>query len=144
MDYLQQLIQQPLLLFDVFRQLPRADFPAVHIALRIHGHTLGCTGSLHFERVRNAVQHFAIFNIAYPDPSLPARMWRHTVGFGVGYINHVVADVDATWATELLPLAEVVSILIEDLDSHVAPVGNKESPLPIHGNVVRASEFSRP
>src|SRR4030095_9183121 len=137
MDYLQQLIQQPLLLFDVFRQLPRADFPAVHIALRIHGHTLGCTGSLYFKRVRKAVQPFAIFNATDTYPSLPARMWRHTVGFGVGYINHVVADVDAAWATELLPLAEVVSILIEDLDSHVASVGNKESPSRSHSNALR-------
>jgi hypothetical protein len=131
------------LFFDVFYQLSRTDFPTVHVALRIHRHALRCTGSLHFKRVRNAVQDLAVFNASDPDPSLPARVWGHSVGFGVGHIDHVVPDVDAAWATELLLLSEILPVLIEDLDAHVSPVGNKESSLGIHGKVVSPSEFSR-
>jgi hypothetical protein len=44
----------------------------------------------------------------------------------------------------LFPFAEVLSILIEDLDAHVTAVGDKESSLGVQGEVVRSSEFSRP
>jgi hypothetical protein len=130
-------------LFDVFYQLSRADFSAIYVALRIHRYTFRCTGSFHFERVRNTVQDLAVFDAADPDSSFPSRMWSHSVGFGVGDIDHFVPNVDTARATELLPFAKVLSILVENLDAHVAPVGNKEPSLRIHCQIVRSAEFSR-
>src|SRR5882672_3752587 len=92
-----------LLLFNVFRELPWADFPAVHVALRIHRHALRRAGSLQFERVRNTVQDLTVFEAADPDTSLPSWVWGgHAIGFGVGYIDQVVSYVDTARATELL------------------------------------------
>ena len=71
-------------------------------------------------------------------------MWGHAVGFGIGHIDDVVPDVDAARAAELPPLSEVFSLLVEDLDAHIPPVGNKDSSLRIHGKIVRPPEFSRP
>ena len=95
------------LLFDVFHQLSRADFAAVHVALGINRQTLCRASSLHFEWVGDAIEDLAVFEAADTNPSLPSRVWNHTVGFRVGHIDHVAPDVDAAWATELLPLAEV-------------------------------------
>src|SRR5262249_62416337 len=103
--------------------------PAVYVSLRIYRYAFRCTSSLHFERIRNAVQDLAVLKTSDPDPSLPSRVWGHTVRFGVGYIDHVVTDIDAAWAAELLPLSEVLPVLIEDLNAHISPVSNKKSPL---------------
>ena len=54
-------IVMPPLVLDVLRQLPRADFAAVHVSFRIHRYALRGTGSLHFERVGNAVQDLTVF-----------------------------------------------------------------------------------
>src|SRR5262245_36823274 len=123
------LNERGFLLSDVLHQLSRADFPAVYVSLRIYRYTLCCTGSFHFERIRNAVQDLAVFKTSDPDPSLPSRMWGHTVRFRVGHINHVITDVDAAWAAKLLPFSEVIPVLIKNLDAHVSSVGNKKPSL---------------
>src|SRR6266702_2248012 len=128
----------------VLYQLPRADFAAVDVAFRIDGHSLRRARPLHFERVGNTVQDVAVFEASDPDASLPSRVRCNPVGFGVGHIDHVVAQGHAARATELLPFRDERAVLVEDLDAHVSTVGDKEPPLRIHGDVVRGPEFRRP
>jgi len=68
----------------------------------------------------------------------------HAIRFGIRHVDQIVSDVKAAGAAELLPFSEIFSVLIENLDSHVAAVGDKESSACIHRNVMRSSEFSRP
>src|SRR5262245_5126242 len=117
------------LLFDVLHQLSRTDFPTVYVSLVIHSYALRRTGPFHLERIRNAVQDLAVCKTSNPDSSLPPWVWGHTVRLGVGDIDHVTADVDAARAAKLLPFTEIIPVLIEDLNPHVSPVGNKELPL---------------
>ena len=51
----------------MFYQLPRADLPTVHVALRIHCDTFRCAGSVQFKGVWDAVQDTAILEAAYSD-----------------------------------------------------------------------------
>src|ERR1700675_4987712 len=125
-------------------QLPRADFAAVHIALRVHRAALRSAGPLHLERVGNAVEDVAVLDAADPDAPLPPRVRCNAVRFRVGHIDRVVPDVNAARAAELMPFGDERSVLIEDLDAHVAAVGDEEPSLRVHGEVVRRFEFDRP
>jgi hypothetical protein len=62
----------------------------------------------------------------------------------VGQVENVVpVDKQAARPTELLPLFEKFSILIEDLDPIVPPVTNKQTAARIHGQSVGRIELAR-
>src|SRR6267154_5499511 len=111
---------------DVLHQLPRADFTTVDVAFRVHGDALRRARPLHFERVGNTVKNLAVLEASDPDTSLPSRVRCDTVGFGVGHVEHVVAQGHAARAAELLPFRDERAVLPEDLDAHVSPVGDEE------------------
>ena len=44
----------------------------------------------------------------------------------------------------MLPLVDKLPILIEDLDTHVAAIGDQQASLRIDGDVMRRSKFNAP
>ena len=99
-------------------ELARSDFGPEDIAFRIYRYTLGCACALHFEGVRDPIQHFAVAEVPDPDSPQPARMRGHPVGLGVRHIDEAVAQVDAARTAELLPLCNEAAVLPENLDAN--------------------------
>jgi hypothetical protein len=60
----------------------------------------------------------------------------------VGDVDDVVADIDAARPAELLPLGDEFSVLIENLDAVVRPVGNVNPAGRIHGDAMGHVEFT--
>lgn len=94
-------------------------------------------------RVGNPVEHLAVLHGADTNAPQPTRVRRHAVGFRVGNVDESVADIDAARPAELLPLGDEAVVLVEDLNAHVAAVGDKEASFAIHLEVVRQPEFAR-
>src|SRR6185503_5618647 len=102
-------------------------------------------GRLQIKAIGDEIQHCAVREPADPNAALPS--WVGCIGksirLRVGYVDHAIPDGDTTGAAELLPLVDEPTVLIEDLDAHVAAIGDPQSPLRIHGDVMRRPEFRR-
>src|SRR5262245_10823035 len=124
-------------------QLPRHHFAAVDVASRIASDTVRGAGAFHLERVGDAEEEFAALQLANADAAQPAGVRGDAVRFGVGYIHEAVAQGNAARASELLPLCDEGSLLVEDLNAVVAAVGDEEATLRVQGDVVRGLELDR-
>ena len=86
--------------------------------------------------------------VTLPSLTLPMRVPCRNGGFTfsfdceVGHVNHVIADVHAARATELLPFCQKFSILIENLDAVVRPVGDEQASGRVHGETMGYIEFA--
>lgn len=89
------------LLYNVFYQLPRPELGAVDIALGLFRHAFSGAGAFHLQRIGNAIEHLADLDATDADATLPARMGRHAVGFGVGAIKKIGANLNASRPAEL-------------------------------------------
>ena len=56
---------------------------------------------------------------------------------------NVVADIDAARPAELLPVGQEFSVLIENLDAVVGPVGDEDPARGIHGKPMGHVEVAR-
>jgi hypothetical protein len=94
---------------------------------RIRRDTFGRARSFNgLHRIRNEPRDVTVFHVADPDAAFPARMGTHGVGLGVGDVNVILGvDKDAARPTELRPLLDKVSFLIENLDAIVISVGDE-------------------
>src|SRR5580704_14713500 len=88
-------------------------------------------------------RHLAVLDAADAD-ALPERRVHFVARLRVGDIDDVVADIDAARPAELLPLGDEFSILIEDLDAIVRPVGDEQPARRIHGQPVGDVELALP
>ena len=127
----------------MFNQLPRSDLRAVHVAVLVDRESLRCTGRLEIEDIGDEIQHFAVGIPADPNAALPSRMHciGEPIGLRVGYVDHPIPDGDAAGAAELLLCFYEPTVLIEDLDAHVAAIGDPQPPLLIHRDVMWRPEF---
>ena len=87
-----------------------------------------------------AVYH-AVLDAADAD-ALPERRVHLFTRLRVGHVNYVIADIHAARATELLPFRQKFSILIENLDAVVRPVGDEQASGRVHGETMGYIEFA--
>src|SRR6202034_2045666 len=84
---------------------------------------------------------FAVLDAADADALLERRIGLF-VRLRVAHINDVVADVDAARPPKLLPFGEEFTVLIENLDAVVSPVGDEQAAGGIHRQAVRHVELA--
>src|SRR5262249_31116042 len=138
-------VERVALLLDVPHEPFRANLGAVNVALRIGGDALGrASGSGLLDRIGDECRHDTITDSTDPNASLPAIMILcNRFRFGIGHVNDVVlVNEDAARPAKLEPLVDVVALLVENLDTVIAAIGEKESRARIHregmGNLHRA------
>ena len=88
-------------------------------------------------------------DITSPLRALPMRMPRFQPGFAVALDSESAAYSvslrsihNPLTPAELLPLPEELAVLIEDLEPHVAAVGDEETAARIEGETVRRAELA--
>src|SRR5262245_59775630 len=110
----------------LFKHLPSNDC-SVDVAFGVHTHAFSaavilCRGLAVFDEIL----HRSVLCTPDADAFLPARLVR-APGLRVGHINRVVAcDGDPAGSRKLLPCFEILSVLIEDLNSVVATITDEE------------------
>ena len=93
------------------------------------------------DRIGVECRHDTITDSTDPNASLPAIMILcNRFRFGIGHVDDVVlVNEDAARPAKLEPLVDVVALLVENLDTVIAAIGEKEPPARIHregmGNV---------
>src|SRR5262245_61953132 len=116
-------------MLDVFRQPSHRDFRAIHIAVRIDCHTFSSRtfGSIGL-MTGNEKHDVAVLGASDSHTLPPARVVRR-VRLRINGIENVTAiNVETANTAELFPLFEKPALLVEDLDSHVSPVGHEQAP----------------
>src|SRR5687768_8639714 len=99
--------------------------------------------ALWVRRVRNEIPDDAVVDAADSDTS-SVRCVHPLTGLRVGHIEHVVLDGHNFRPAELTPLVQKRSILVEDLHTAVAAIGNEDPAFRVHGDVMRSVELSAP
>src|SRR5262249_32946178 len=86
------------------------------------------------DRIGDECRHDTITDSTDPNASLPAIMILcNRFRFGIGHIDNVVlVNEDAARPAKLEPLLDVVALLVENLDTVIAAIGEKEPPARIH------------
>src|SRR6266403_851807 len=93
------------------------------------------------DRIGVECRHDTITDSTDPNASLPAIMILcNRFRFGIGHVDDVIlVNEDAARPAKLEPLVDVVALLVENLDTVIAAIGEKEPPARIHregmGNV---------
>src|SRR5208282_349363 len=131
-------VLRPLIL-DELLQVHVGGEAAEHVAVLVGSHTLR-----HFcfwVRQSDKGGHLAVLDAADAD-TLPKRRVDFFTRLRVGDIDDVVADIDTARPAELLPFRQEFSILVENLDSAVGSVGDKQTAGGIHGETVGHVEFA--
>src|SRR5205807_8523999 len=136
------------LLLHVAHQFARVDFGAVHVALGVGGDAFrgaaGAGSRALFRRtgIRDEGRDLAVLRAADAQPAPEARVLRD-VRFGIGDVDDVVlVDEHTARPTELPPLREKFSLLVENLNAAVGAIGNEQPSLRIHGEPVRHVVFA--
>src|SRR5689334_8668254 len=124
--------------------LSRSDFGAIDIALRIDGDAFRRAGALEFLWIGYALRHLAIIHGADAYAAQPTGIAARVVRFRIRDINQVVAYYHAARTAEVPPLGDEAAVLIDDLHTVVAAVGDEQPSLCVHRDVVRRAEFTRP
>src|SRR4051812_18272768 len=139
------LIAFPLVL-DVFVHPLGTDLGAIDVAVYIGGNALGGTraGCL-VHRIGDERRHQAVAHPAHADAAFPAVMiLRYRFRLRVGDVDDIVlVDEHSARPAELMPLIEEVPLLVEDLDTVVAAVTEKEPTARIHRQRVRTVYLAR-
>src|SRR5712671_1990075 len=93
--------------------------------------------------LQNEGHDLAVLDAADPDAGLVRRI--EFVGRIVGHVENVVlVDEEAARTAELLPLQEILSVLVEDLNAVVGTVGNEEPAGRIQREAMRRVELAGP
>src|ERR1700730_8317777 len=135
-----------LLFLHIFLQIFRTDFRAVDRTFRIHGNAFCRAGSGgNFGRIRNECRYHSVFYVSDSNAPFPAVVvLGNGLRFGVGHVNGVMlVDENSARPAELLPLRDVVSVLVEDLNPIVVAISDEKAALRIEGQAMRDVEFAR-
>src|SRR5688572_8177394 len=128
------------MLLRILPEHPGRHFGGVYVALRVGADAFHAVVVVLLRvglHERNQRRDLAVTRAAYADASREARVGP-AVRLRIGHVNGILRiDEHAARTAELLPLIEKLSVLVEDLDAVVGPIGDEDPSARIDRDAVR-------